>query len=154
MLMGGGFKIYKAALWFTSSWGSWGSEVLKPTLALHLPDELNPLLDSFTPLVACSKVGTFSKRPMEWQGMISRAQVAIRDISRIVHPWGRLTMELRPFHLVVRHAWLEVGDLISRLVWRTLWSPGCQLRPGPSTELTIQPHPRGRITFLLSQQGR
>ena len=47
------------------SWGSWGSEVPKPTPALHLPDELNPLLDSFTPLVACSKIGTFSKRPMD-----------------------------------------------------------------------------------------
>ena len=62
---GGGFKIYKVALWFTSSWGSWGSQVLKPTPALHLPDELNPLLDSFTPLIMCSKVGTFSKRPMD-----------------------------------------------------------------------------------------
>ena len=85
-MLTGGFKIYKAALWFTSSWGSWGSEVLKPTPALHLPDELNPLLDSFTPLVACFKVGTFSKRPMDCQGMMFQAQVAIRDVSRIVNP--------------------------------------------------------------------
>ena len=60
-----GVDIYKAALWFMGSWGSWGSEVPKLTPTPHLPDELNPLLDSLTPLVACSEVGTFSKRPME-----------------------------------------------------------------------------------------
>ena len=54
-----------AALKFTGSWGSWGSEVPKSTLTPHLPNELNPLLDSLTPLVACSKVGTFSKGPMD-----------------------------------------------------------------------------------------
>ena len=48
------------------SWGSWGSEVPKSSLTPHLPDELNPLLDSLTPpLIACSKVGTFGKRPMD-----------------------------------------------------------------------------------------
>ena len=36
--------------------------------------------------------------------MISQAQVAIRDVSRIVDPRGRLTTELRPLRLVVRHA--------------------------------------------------
>ena len=55
----------KAALKFTGSWGSWGSEVLKLALTPHLPNELNPLLDSLTPLVTCSKVGTFGKRPMD-----------------------------------------------------------------------------------------
>ena len=49
----------------TGSWGSWGSEVPKLSLTPHLPDELNPLLDRLTPLVACSKVGTFGKRPMD-----------------------------------------------------------------------------------------
>ena len=55
----------KAALKFTGSWGSWGSEVLKLALTPHLPDKLDPLLDSLTPLVTCSKVGTFGKRPMD-----------------------------------------------------------------------------------------
>ena len=59
-----GVDIYKVALWFTGSWGSWGSEVLKSTLTPHLPNKLDPLLNSLTPLVACSKVGTFSKRPL------------------------------------------------------------------------------------------
>ena len=54
----------KAALKFTGSWGSWGSEVPKLAPTPHLPDELDPLLDSLTPLVTCSKVGTFGKRPM------------------------------------------------------------------------------------------
>ena len=57
--------LQKAALKFTGSWGSWGSEVPKSALTPHLPDELDPLLDSLTPLVTCSKVGTFSKRPMD-----------------------------------------------------------------------------------------
>ena len=46
-------------------WGSWGSEVPRSTLTPHLPDELNLLLDSLTPLVTCSKVGTFGMRPMD-----------------------------------------------------------------------------------------
>ena len=37
----------------------------RSTLTPHLPDELNPLLDSLTPLVTCSKVGTFGMRPMD-----------------------------------------------------------------------------------------
>ena len=32
-------------------WGSWGSEVPRLSLPQHLPVELNPLLDSLTPLV-------------------------------------------------------------------------------------------------------
>ena len=60
-----GTDINKAALKFTGSWGSWGSEVPKLSLTPHLPGELNPLLDRLTPLVACSKVGTFGKRPMD-----------------------------------------------------------------------------------------
>ena len=56
--------ITKVALKFTGSWGSWGSEVLEST-PTHLPDELNLLLDSLTPLITCSKVGTFGKRPMD-----------------------------------------------------------------------------------------
>ena len=55
----------KAALKFTGSWGSWGSEVPKSALTPHLPDELDPLLDSLTPLVTWSKVGTYGKRPMD-----------------------------------------------------------------------------------------
>ena len=55
----------KAALKFTGSWGSWGSEVPKSSLTPHPPNELDPLLDSLTPLVTCSKVGTFGKRPMD-----------------------------------------------------------------------------------------
>ena len=42
-----------------------GSEVLKSFPTPHLPGELDPLLDSLTPLVACSKVGTLGKRPMD-----------------------------------------------------------------------------------------
>ena len=61
----GGYRYYKAALKFTGSWGSWGSEVPKSSLTPHLPGKLNPLLDRLTPLVACSKVGTFGKRPMD-----------------------------------------------------------------------------------------
>ena len=60
-----GTDINKVALKFTGSWGSWGSEVPKSSLTPHLPNELNPLLDRLTPLVACSKVGTFGKRPMD-----------------------------------------------------------------------------------------
>ena len=60
-----GTDINKATLKFTGSWGSWGSEVPKLSLTPHLPDKLDPLLDSLTPLVACSKVGTFGKRPMD-----------------------------------------------------------------------------------------
>ena len=61
-----GYRYYqKAALKFTGSWGSWGSEVPKSAPTPHLPDKLNPLLDSLTPLVTCSKVGTFNKRPMD-----------------------------------------------------------------------------------------
>ena len=45
--------------------GFLGSEVPKPTPPPHLSKELDPLLDSLTPLVACSKVGTFSKRPLD-----------------------------------------------------------------------------------------
>ena len=60
-----GTNINKVALKFTGSWGSWGSEVPKSSPTLHLPGELNPLLDRLTPLVACSKVGTFGKRPMD-----------------------------------------------------------------------------------------
>ena len=55
----------KAALKFTGFWGSWGSEVPRSTLTPHLPNELNPLLDSLTPLLTCSKVGTFGMRPMD-----------------------------------------------------------------------------------------
>ena len=55
----------KVALKFTGSWGSWGSEVPKLAPTPHLPKKLNPLLDSLTPLVTCSKVGTFGKRPMD-----------------------------------------------------------------------------------------
>ena len=44
-----GTNINKAALKFTGSWGSWGSEVPKSSLTPHLPDELDPLLDSLTP---------------------------------------------------------------------------------------------------------
>ena len=57
--------LIKAALKFTGSWGSWGSEVPKSAPTPHLPNELDPLLDSLTPLVTCSKVGTFGKRPMD-----------------------------------------------------------------------------------------
>ena len=60
-----GKNMNKAALKFTGSWGSWGSEVPKSSLTPHLPDELDPLLDSLTPLVTCSKIGTFGKRPMD-----------------------------------------------------------------------------------------
>ena len=60
-----GTDINKVALKFTGSWGSWGSEVLKSSLTPHLPDELDLLLDSLTPLITCSKVGTFGKRPMD-----------------------------------------------------------------------------------------
>ena len=60
-----GTDINKVALKFTGSWGSWGSEVPKSSPTPHLPGELNPLLDRLTPLVACSKVGTFGKRPMD-----------------------------------------------------------------------------------------
>ena len=49
----------KAALKFTGSWGSWGSEVPKSALTPHLPDELDPLLDSLTPLISSPKVGTY-----------------------------------------------------------------------------------------------
>ena len=56
-----GTDINKAALKCTGSWGSWGSEVPKSSPTPHLPDELDPLLDSLTPLVTCSKVGTFGK---------------------------------------------------------------------------------------------
>ena len=55
----------KAALKFTGSWGSWGSEVPKSAWTPHLPNELDPLLDSLIPLVTCSKVGTLDKRPMD-----------------------------------------------------------------------------------------
>ena len=55
----------KAALKFTGFWGSWGSEVPSSTLTPHLPNELNPLLDSLTPLITRSKVGTFGMRPMD-----------------------------------------------------------------------------------------
>ena len=55
----------KVALKLPGSWGSWGSEVLKSAPTPHLPYELNPLLDSLIPLVTCSKVGTFGKRPMD-----------------------------------------------------------------------------------------
>ena len=54
--------------WHLSSqvfWGSWGSEVLRSTPTPHHPDELNPLLDSLTPLITCSKVGTFDMRPLD-----------------------------------------------------------------------------------------
>ena len=44
-----GTDINKAALKFTGSWGSWGSEVPKASPTPHLPDELDPLLDSLTP---------------------------------------------------------------------------------------------------------
>ena len=60
-----GTNINKVALKFTGSWGSWGSEVPKSSPTPHLPDELDLLLDSLTPLVACSKVETFGKRPMD-----------------------------------------------------------------------------------------
>ena len=60
-----GTNINKAALKFIGSWGSWGSEVPKSAPTPHLPDELDPLLDSLTPLVSCPKVGTFGKRPMD-----------------------------------------------------------------------------------------
>ena len=60
-----GTDINKAELKFTGSWGSWGSEVPKFAPTPHLPDELDPLLDSLTPLITCSKVGTFGKRPMD-----------------------------------------------------------------------------------------
>ena len=46
-------------------WDSWGSEAPKLTLTLHLPNELNPLLNSLTPLITCPKVGTFGMRPMD-----------------------------------------------------------------------------------------
>ena len=39
----------KATLKFTSSWGSWGSEVLKLAPTPHLSNKLDPLLDSLTP---------------------------------------------------------------------------------------------------------
>ena len=55
----------KAALKFTGSWGSWGSEVPKSALTPHLPNKLDPLLDSLTTLISCSKVGTFGNRPMD-----------------------------------------------------------------------------------------
>ena len=45
--------------------GFLGPEVPRSTPTPHLPDELNPLLDSLTPLVTCSKVGTFGMRPMD-----------------------------------------------------------------------------------------
>ena len=60
-----GTDINKVALKFTGSWGSWGSEVPKLTSTPCLPGELNLLLDRLTPLVACSKVGTFGERPMD-----------------------------------------------------------------------------------------
>ena len=60
-----GTGIYKVALKFTGSWGSWGSEVPKSSSTPCLPGELNPLLDRLVPLVACSKVGTFGERPMD-----------------------------------------------------------------------------------------
>ena len=60
-----GTAINKAALKFTGSWGSWGSEVPKSSPTPHLPGKIKPLLDRLTPLVACSKVGTFAKRPMD-----------------------------------------------------------------------------------------
>ena len=60
-----GIDINEVALKFTGSWGSWGSEVPRSSPTPHLPGELNPLLDRLTPLVACSKVGTFGKRPMD-----------------------------------------------------------------------------------------
>ena len=77
-------------------WGSWGSEVPRLTLTPHLPDELNPLLDSLTPLVTCSKVGTFDMRPMDKQSMVPQTQVAIHDVSQIVDPQGRVTVGLHP----------------------------------------------------------
>ena len=65
-LLTGKVQIFtKVALKFTGSWGSWGSEVLKLAPTPHLPNELDPLLDSLTPLVTCSKVGTFGKRLMD-----------------------------------------------------------------------------------------
>ena len=66
------------------------------TLILHLPDKLNPLLDSLTPLITCSKVGTFGMRPMDELAKVPQAQVVICDVSQTVDPQGRVTMGLRP----------------------------------------------------------
>ena len=56
--------------------------------------------------------------------MVPQTQVAICDVSQTVDSRGRLTMGLRPLRLGVRHARLEIRDLISRLIWRTqmLWT--------------------------------
>ena len=62
-------------------------------------------------------------------------------------------MGLRPLWLRVRQVCLEIRDPILNLVWRTLRSPGHSLCPGLGTELAIQPHPLGHITFLSSHQG-
>ena len=49
-----GYRLKReAALKFTGFRGSWGSEVSRLALSPHLPGELNPLLDSLTPLIAC-----------------------------------------------------------------------------------------------------
>ena len=59
MLTRGGTEVHRCFR------GSWGSEVPRLTLTPHSPNELNPLLNCLTPLVTCSKVGTFGMRPMD-----------------------------------------------------------------------------------------
>ena len=64
------------------------------SLSLHLPDELNPLLDSLTPLLHIQS-GIFDLRSIDEQEVAPQTQVAIGNISSIVDPRGWVAMGLR-----------------------------------------------------------
>ena len=65
------------------------------SLSLHLLDELNPLLDSFTPLLHIPS-GIFDLRSIDEQEVAPQTQVAIGDVSPIVDPRGRVATGLHP----------------------------------------------------------
>ena len=65
------------------------------SLSLHLPDELDPLLDSFSPLLRITS-GIFNLRSIDEQEVAPQTQVAIGDDSPIVNPRVQVATGLHP----------------------------------------------------------